>query len=251
MGDAHQVVVDHVGQEVGRQAVGLHQHLHVHAIPRDLDIATQHIRNHADAFGRHLHAHDVRLARRDALGRLVLRQVHAQAVVARGFLVRHLLRADLVQTLGGAEAREGVTLFHQFVGVLLVDLATLALPVRAVRTTDIRALVPFDAEPTQRVEDLLFGLAGRTQLVGVLDTQNELAAVLAGEAEVEQRDVGGADVRIAGGRRRDAGANSGHEGSRENRSEQYGQQPTLMGAMLSGGPPPAPANAPPLPAGTG
>jgi hypothetical protein len=44
-------------------------------------------------------------------------------------------------------------------------------------------------------------------LVGILDAQDELAAVLAGEAEVEQRDVGGADVRITGRRRSDTGTN--------------------------------------------
>src|SRR5262245_34016977 len=113
-------------------------------------------------------------------------------------------------------------LLDQLVGVLLVYLTTLTLTIRAVRTTDVRALVPFDAEPAQRVEDLLFGLAGRAQLVGVLDAQDELAAVLTSETEVEQRDVGGADVRIAGGGRRDASTNSGHEGSRENRKGQRG-----------------------------
>lgn len=78
------------------------------------------------------------------------------------------------------------------------------------RAAHIRALVPLDAQPAQGVEDLLLGLAGGTQLVRVLDAQDELATVLTGEAEIEEGDVGGTDVRVTGGRRRDAGADSGH-----------------------------------------
>jgi hypothetical protein len=136
------------------------------------------------------------------------------AVVARGFLARLLLGTQRVEALGGAEARERMALLDQLVAVLLIDGAALALPIRAVRAADVRALVPLDTQPAQRVEDLLFRFASRAHLVGVLDAQNELTAVLAGEAEVEQRDIRGADVRVAGGRRRDTGADCGHEGSR-------------------------------------
>ncbi|MNN13631.1 hypothetical protein D3C81_1266690 [compost metagenome] len=102
----------------------------------------------------------------------------------------------------------------QLLGVLLVDVAALALPVRAMRAADVRTFAPLDTEPAQGVEDLLFGLAGRTQLVGIFNTQDELAAVLLGKAVVEQGDVGGADVGIASRRRRDTRANGGHGQSR-------------------------------------
>ncbi len=238
VGDAHQVVVDHVGEEVGGQAVGLHQHLHVHAIPRNLDIAAEHVRHHADALGRHLHAGDVGLAGGEAALHLILRQVHAVAVVARGFLARHLLGANRIEALGRAEAGEGMALLDQFVRILLVDMPALALPVRAMRAADVRALVPFDAEPAQGVVDLLLGLPRRTQLVGVLDAQDELTAVLTREAQVEQRDVCGTDVRVARRRRGDASTNSGHGDSLAKRKLKR----KFRGAMLSGGPPPAPVN---------
>src|SRR5262249_514534 len=47
-----------------------------------------------------------------------------------------------------------------------------------------------------------------TRPVGVLDPQDELTTLLAGEGEIEERLVGGADVREAGRRRRDAHTNS-------------------------------------------
>ncbi|MCY1514521.1 hypothetical protein D9M68_490660 [compost metagenome] len=235
------MVVHHVGEEVGGQAVGLHQDLHIHAIPRDFHIATEHVRHHADAFARHLHAHHMGFASGDTLVGLLPGKVHAVAVVARGFLALGLLGAQLVQALGGAEAGEGMTLVHQLLGILLVDLATLALAIRAVGATDVRALIPFDAEPAQGVIDLLLGLAGRAQLIGVFDPQDELTAVLARETQVEQGDVGGAHVRVASGRRRDTGTDGGHGFSRNSGS--------IKGAILSGWPPRAPASVLPAPAG--
>src|SRR5690606_16493026 len=166
------------------------------------------------------------------------------AVVARGFLVGHLLGAHLIQTLGAAEAREGMAFGDQFVRTPLVDLAALALPVRTVRATDVGAFVPLDTEPAQCVVELAFGFAGRAQLAGVLDAQDELAAMLAGEAEVEQRDVGGTDMGVAGRGRRDTGADGGHVGleSRPRKNTATGGWAGRMrkGAMLAGGPLPAP-----------
>ncbi len=234
MSDAHQVVIDHVGEEVGRQAIGLHQYLHVHAIPADLDGAAQHVVDLTHAFARHLHPNYMGFTSSDAtlsFGRI---EVHAMAVITRRFLVRHLLGTHLIQALAAAEARERMALADQLVRVLLVDLAALALPVRAMRTANVRTLVPFDAQPAQRIVDLLLGFTGRAHLIGILDAQDELAAVLSGEAQVEQRDVGSTDVGIAGRRWRDAGANRGHECSRTVGT--YGK-----GRMLAGAAQPAPA----------
>jgi hypothetical protein len=53
-------------------------------------------------------------------------------------------------------------------------------------------------------------------LVGVFNPQNELTAMLLGKAVVEQSDVSGADMGIAGRRWRDASADGGHGMSRKN-----------------------------------
>lgn len=148
VGDAHQMVVDHVGQEVRRQAVVLHQHLHVHAVPRDLNIATQHVRYHAHAFARHFHADNVRLASVQAALHFLGAQQQRAAVVARGFATGLLLGAHLLQLFGGAEAVEGMAGVNQLLGVPGVDFATLALPVRAVRAADVGP--SFHSMPSQR-----------------------------------------------------------------------------------------------------
>src|SRR5690554_7947636 len=124
--------------------------------------------------------------------------MQAVTVVARGLLVGHLLGAQLIQTFGSAEAAEGVARADQQLAVYQVDLAALALAVGAMGTAKIRALVPMQPQPAQGVEDQLFRFGAGAHLVGVLDTQDELTAVLASEALIEQSNVGGAYVGVSG-----------------------------------------------------
>ena len=66
------------------------------------------------------------------------------------------------------------------------------------RPADLGALVPVEAEPAEAVQDRLQRLGHVALLVGVVDAQDELAAVLAGEQPVEQGRADAADVQIAG-----------------------------------------------------
>ena len=85
-----------------------------------------------------------------------------------------------------------------------VDLEPLALPVGAEGPAHVRPFVPDKAQPAQGLEDHPLAGGMGALAVGVLDAQQELAARLLGERVVEERDVGGADVRVARGRRCDA-----------------------------------------------
>ena len=67
------------------------------------------------------------------------------------------------------------------------------------------ALVPVQPQPGQRVDDRLVRLLGVPGRVGVLDPEDESAAVVPGERPVEQRRPGQPDVRGAGGRWAEAG----------------------------------------------
>ncbi|MDF9880075.1 hypothetical protein OKW12_001243 [Pseudomonas silensiensis] len=102
----------------------------------------------------------------------------------------------------------------QLLAVLLIDVAAFALTIRTVRAANVRTFAPVDAQPAQGVENLLFGLPGRAQLVGVFDPQDELTAMLLGKAVVEQSDVSGTYVGVPGRRWRDARADGGHGKSR-------------------------------------
>ena len=88
----------------------------------------------------------------------------------------------------------------QLLGDVLVDVHPLRLAVRGVRAADLGALVPVQTEPAHRVEQLVVRLLGVAGRVGVLDAEDQGAAVVPGEGPVEQ---GGADqthVGVAGRR---------------------------------------------------
>jgi hypothetical protein len=65
--------------------------------------------------------------------------------------------------------------------------------------------VPIEPEPTHPVEDRLDRRLGRARAVGILDAEQELAAMMPREEQVEQRGARAANVEIAGRRRREPG----------------------------------------------
>ncbi len=89
-----------------------------------------------------------------------------------------------------------LALFEQLIGDLLVPGHAGAL--------ENRSLVPVEAEPGEAVEDDLGVFVGGTGLVGVLDAEQERAALFAGEEPVEEGGAGAADVEVSGGRRGEA-----------------------------------------------
>ena len=89
---------------------------------------------------------------------------------------------------------------EQLLGVAAIQLEALGLKVRAAITTDLRALVPVDAEPAQTFEDDLERLRGRPRPVGVLDPQDERTTRRTGGGPVVDRGARAADVQRPGRR---------------------------------------------------
>ena len=69
---------------------------------------------------------------------------------------------------------------------------------------------PVESEPVHAVEDGLAGFFGVTLLVGVFDSKDELATILASVEPVEEGGAGTAYVEVAGGRWGETGAD-GHK----------------------------------------
>ncbi len=93
--------------------------------------------------------------------------------------------------------------------MLAVDFGALGLAVGAVGAADVGAFVPGEAEPAEGVEDLLLGGGDEAGAVGVFDAEDEFAVALAGVEVVDEADVGGAYVGVAGGGGSDADADGG------------------------------------------
>ena len=104
-----------------------------------------------------------------------------------------------LELLGRAVAGVGVTGLDEPARDVGVNVHALGLAVGAVFATDLGALVPVQPEPAQGVEQHEVGVLGVPLGVGVLDAEDEGAAVVAGEGPVEERGARHADVGIARG----------------------------------------------------
>ncbi|MNI13791.1 hypothetical protein D3C73_670280 [compost metagenome] len=206
VGDLHQVVVDDVCHVIGRHAVALDEHLHVNRIPRDRDVAINAVGKVAGSLGRDFHAHDGAFAGGHLRSDFFRSQMQAETVVFRWLAGGALAFAHLLKPLGRAEAAEGMALVEQVLCERLVHVLALGLAVRTVGAADIRAFRPFQARPFQRIQNPLLEFERRAGGIGILDAQDELAAILLGKEVVEKGDIGGADMRLAGGRGSDADA---------------------------------------------
>ena len=197
--DVHEMVVDDVGEVIGRHAVALQQHLILQLFVRDADVAVQHIEVGRLARERHLLTDDVRVAVLQVRIDDILRQVAAGAVVA----AKLALRVIFVRV---AEAVVGVAELDELFRVFLIDVHALTLYVRCIGAAEIRALVRHDFGELQRAVDEVHGICDVAGAVRVLDAQDKGAVLRLGvEIGVECR-AQVADVHVACGARGEAGA---------------------------------------------
>ena len=140
------------------------------------------------------------------LGEFAVEVVVAQLGVAAGGAVAGL---DLLR---GGVALVGVAGVDQLGDDVLVQVQALGLAVRLVRSADLHAFLPGDAEPFQGLEQLLVALLRVARRVRVLDAEHEGALGVAGVGPVEQGGADQADVRGAGGRRAEPDTDRGVSG---------------------------------------
>ena len=187
VGNLHEVVVHDVGQVVGGEAVAFQQDgVGVDVLVLPLDVPQEGILEPGDSLHGNLEPDDVGLAGVKVGLNLLRGKVAAVAVVSGGHLVHGLDGADSVKTLGIAEAVVGLALFHQLLGVLLVQVEALGLDVGAVFAALFAALVPLNAQPGHGVVEVLDVFLSVAGAVGVLQPQDELAAIGTGKKIVEQ-----------------------------------------------------------------
>ena len=91
-----------------------------------------------------------------------------------------------LKLLGSVEGDVGLVVGKKLLYVFLVDGTALALAVRTMFATEAYALVELDAEPAERLYNVVFGSRNETVGVGVLNTENEIAAMLTREEIVIQ-----------------------------------------------------------------
>ena len=162
------MVVDDVGEVVGRHAVTLQEYLILELFVLDRDVAVEHIEERRLARERHLLADDIGIAVLEVLFDDLRREVAAGAVIAAEL-------AGRVIFVRVTEAVVGVARLDELLGVLLVEIHALALDVRAVRAAEGWALVRDDVRHLERAVDEVDGVGDVARAIRVLDAQDELA----------------------------------------------------------------------------
>jgi hypothetical protein len=190
VGDAHVVVVDHHRQHVGRRPVGAQQDEIVELGIGDRDAALDEVVDCRLALARGFQADDGGSAFGPRIGAVAPFALEPE----RPPLGLRPLAPGL-QFLGRQIAAVGGAALDQ----LVRDLGVARLILRL----EMDLLVPVEPEPGEPVEDHVDRFLGRARLVGVLDPEQRLAAVVAGVEPGEQPGAGVADVEEAGGRRRE------------------------------------------------
>jgi hypothetical protein len=186
VGDSHQMVIDHVGQVVGGEAVGLQQYrIGADVAISRLDPAQKAVLEHRQACQGHLEPDDRRRPFGFPLPALGLAQLPAVPVVADRAAVPALLLLDPGQALRGTVAAVGLAGLDKLFGVLPVQPGPLALNVRRAGPALVRSLIPVETQPGESPVDVLEGFRLVAFPVRVLDAQNEAAPARSGEQVVE------------------------------------------------------------------
>ena len=205
--DAHQVVVDDVGEVVGGHAVALEQDAVFHVLEVDGHGAVDGVFVAAAALGGDILADDVGHARGELFGDLFLGEVQAMLVVAGGAVFPF----ERLDALAVAEAVVRPAQLDQLFGVFLIDGGALALHIRPVCAADVRPFVVAEPGVFEGVVDDLHGAVDVALPVRILEAQDELAPLLFGEQVGVQRGAQVADVHIARGAGRESRSHFFHD----------------------------------------
>ena len=199
MGDAHEVVVNDVGEVIGGQSVGLNEHLIVQVGVVHGHIAIDGVVE-GGVTGGDLLTDDVGFPSGQLGVDLLLAQVAAVAVVFGHFALGGSGFPQLFQALLGAEAAIGQALFHQQLGVFLIIGHPLGLDIGANGAAHVGAFVVVQVAALHGALDDGHSVLYLPLLVGILDAQDEFALVVAGDEVGVEGGAQVAHMHIAGGR---------------------------------------------------
>ncbi len=194
VGDLHLDVVDGAGEVVEWRAVGPDDDEVADLVGGELDVSLDQVVEHQHPTGRDLETEgEGAPLGLESSGLYRGNGLTAEAVgsllALGGSFVGRAFRF-------GAIVLVDVTGLDQSLGRPAVDFGSLRLIVGPVRATDLRTLIPIDADPAEPVEDPLDGVLDVPLLVGVVDPQDELAAaVVSRQQPVEQGRPDPADVQ--------------------------------------------------------
>ena len=203
MRNLHQMVVNDIGQMVGRQLVGtLVEHLVVADVALDTYLTTNKVVDQDLLTSLDLEADNILLSISNQRLYFFLQQcqrvTHLLAGVA---VVLEILDFSTLgfQLLWRVKSNIGLAIVEQLPDILLIDVATLTLAIRALVATKRDTLVKLDAQPLETLYDILFGPWYKTGGISILNTEHQVTAMLTGEQIIIQCRTHTTDVQCPRG----------------------------------------------------
>ena len=210
MGDAHEVIVDHIGEVVGGKPVALEQHVVVERIVRSGDCAKHRILEYGGTALRDLLTNHIGDPGPELLFHLFLGEAAAVPVIFRRHLGGLLHQTQLIEPLLVAEAVVGGSLFDQLERILFVDLLAFALHIGSHRTADVGPLSVDETGFGQRLIDNINGALHLALLIGILNAEDKSAAVFFCQQIGIKRSAQISNMHVAGGAGSKTGTNRAH-----------------------------------------
>ena len=199
MGDLHQMIIDDVGQVVGGQLVGtLIEHLVVKDVGLHAHLTTDEVVDQYLASRLNLETDNILLTIGNQLVNLLLGQGQRVTHLPTGMgVVLEILDLSTLglQFLGRVESDVGLIGIQQLLHIFLINVATLTLAIRTFVATEADTLVELDAQPFERLNDILLGTRHKTVGVGVLNTEHQIAAMLLGKQVIIQGGAHSANMQ--------------------------------------------------------
>ena len=204
VGNAHQVVVDDVGEVVGGQAVGLEQHLIVQGAVFHGDVPKDRVGKGSLPAGGNFLANHVGYSGGQLLANLLLGQLPAVSVISP----QAVRSVEGGQPLLITKTPVGVALLHQKPGISGIEVPALRLDIGSHRAPHVGTLVPVQTALTQCVINHLRRALHQALLVGVLNAQKKPASAVPGNEPGIQGGAQVAHVHIPRGGGGEAGAHA-------------------------------------------
>ena len=200
MGDAHEVVVHHVGKVIGGEAVPLQEDLVVQGLVLYRDVTEGDIVEGGGPLVGDALADDVGLARvRPGLGLL-------RAHVPAGIVPPVKVTGILLGLALFAEAPVGRALGDQELCIAGIGVPPLRLDIGSHRAADVGTLVVGEAALGHGAVDDIRGALHLAGLVGILDAEDEGAVIVPGDEPGIEGGAQVANVHVAGGGGSEPGA---------------------------------------------
>ena len=203
MGDLHLQVVDRIGQEEDRIAVGADDHEVGNGRPLDSHLAADLVHEAAHSLVRSAEPQGPRSALGGSPGPILGIELATVPVVAR----RPSGGPRRFGASGQLRLGAGAHVCPPVDQELLGGRAVLGEP----RALQHRAFVPVESQPSQHVLDPQHPFVTGACLIGVLDAQDEGSPVVTSEEPVEQRGARRADVQGTRRSRREPDPNVTHQ----------------------------------------